>query len=154
MAQQHHHEVAEPTEVRGDIGLFDRFAGGAAAVASRAPFFAGCVVLVAAWLTQGLMTMLVTGNPGAFLNDRYQLEINTTTTIVTFLMVALLQNAQTRSDQAIQTKLNVVADSLADLMDYIAAADRCGDVQRDLRVDMEELRAAVGLELRETSSGR
>ncbi|AGB71335.1 MULTISPECIES: low affinity iron permease family protein [Rhizobium] len=39
-------------------------------------------------------------------SDTWQLVINTSTTIVTFLMVFLLQNAQTRDTRAIQAKLN------------------------------------------------
>jgi low affinity Fe/Cu permease len=41
--------------------------------------------------------------------DTWQLIINTITTIITFLMVALLQNSQARSDQAIQHKLSTLA---------------------------------------------
>ena len=37
------------------------------------------------------------------------------TTIVTFLLVALLQNTEKRADEAVQHKLNAVADGLADL---------------------------------------
>ena len=47
--------------------------------------------------------------------DTWQLIINTLTTIITFLMVALLQNSQTRADQAVQHKLNAIADMLSDL---------------------------------------
>jgi hypothetical protein len=127
-----------PSEVLGSIGFFDRFAGGASAVASRAPFFAFCVVLIIVWAP----TI-------AFLNlDTWQLIINTATTIITFLLVALLQNSQTRSDHAIQHKLNALAKGLADLMD--AQASRHQD--DDLRQDLIELRLAVGLEDRETTS--
>jgi len=35
-------------------------------------------------------------------------------------MVALLQNSQTRSDQAVQHKLNAIADGLGDLMSHLA----------------------------------
>lgn len=69
------------------------------------------------------------------------------TTIVTFLMVALLQNSQTRADQAVQHKLNAIADAMADLMDHVAEQG-----SRDLRRDLLELRDAVGLETRESSS--
>jgi low affinity Fe/Cu permease len=77
--------------------------------------------------------------------DTWQLIINTVTTIVTFLLVALLQNTQMRSDEAVQDKLNEIADGLADLMEAFA------DEQPQLRRDCEELRAAVGLERRESS---
>ncbi len=75
----------------------------------------------------------------------WQLVINTLTTIVTFLVVALLQNSQTRADKAIQHKLNGIADGLADLMEEL------GGDKPQLLQDAEELRAAVGLEHRESS---
>jgi len=137
-----------PTDVSTRVGFFDRFAGRASSLASRAPFFAACVLLVLAWLVQGIVVILLDGNLSSFLNAKYQLEINTTTTIVTFLLVAVLQNSQTRNDQATQHKLNAIADALADLMANMA------DVHdRDpLRNDIRELRAAVGLESKEGTS--
>ncbi|MEA3019345.1 MAG: hypothetical protein QOI47_869 [Actinomycetota bacterium] len=136
-----------PSEVSTDVGVFDRFAGAAAQVASRAPFFAMCIALVAGWLVQGAVTLAITGDWGRLLSPNYQLEINTTTTIITFLMVALLQNSQTRNDLAIQHKLNAIADGLADLMGHTAAADPDA-LARDIR----ELRLAVGLEERESTT--
>ncbi len=137
-----------PSEVSSRVGFFDRFAGVAAQLASRAPFFAFCLLLVLAWLVQGVVLIVSEGSLGAFLDARYQLEINTTTTIITFLMVALLQNSQSRSDQAIQHKLNAIADGLADLMDHLAAQAPDSSLEQDMR----ELRAAVGIELREGTS--
>ena len=52
--------------------------------------------------------------------DTWQLIINTVTTTVTFLLVALLQNTQKRADEAVQHKLNAVADGLADLMEALS----------------------------------
>jgi low affinity Fe/Cu permease len=137
-----------PTEISSRVGFFDRFAGLAARLASRAPFFAFCLLLVIAWLIQGIALIVSKGNLHAFLNSRYQLEINTTTTIITFLMVALLQNSQTRTDQATQHKLNAIADGLADLMEHLA--EQFPDTT--LENDMKELRSAVGLESREGTS--
>ena len=137
-----------PSEVSSRIGFFDRFAGFAARLASRAPFFAFCLLLVIIWLVQGVTLIVSKGSLNAFLDSQYQLEINTTTTIVTFLMVALLQNSQTRTDQATQHKLNAIADGLADLMEHLAA--RSSDPSLD--EDMKELRAAIGLETREGTS--
>lgn len=136
-----------PSDVTGRLGFFDRFAGRASAFVSRAPFFAFCLLLVVAWLIEGLFRVSTDG-ASAFLGDSYQLQINTTTTIITFLLVALLQNSETRSDRAIQHKLNALADGLADLMDHLA--ERADD--EDLRRDIRELRAAVGLEKRETTA--
>jgi low affinity Fe/Cu permease len=137
-----------PSEVSGRVGFFDRFAGLAAKLASRAPFFAFCLLLVVAWLVQGIALIVSKGGFHAFLDSQYQLEINTTTTIITFLMVALLQNSQTRTDQATQHKLNAIADGLADLMEHLA--EQLPDTS--LEKDMKELRSAVGLESREGTS--
>jgi len=127
----------EPSQVSGERSLFDRFADRANTVVSRAPFFAFCVLLVILWLPSYFAFGSI---------DTWQLIINTITTIVTFLLVALLQNSQTRADQAVQQKLNAIADGLADLM----AAQLKGRGQ-DLGHDIEELRAAVGLENRESA---
>jgi len=140
--------VLLPTEVSSRVGFFDRFAGIAARLASRAPFFAFCLLLVVVWLIQGVVLFLTTGRLHALLDPQYQLEINTTTTIITFLMVALLQNSQTRTDQATQHKLNAIADGLADLMAHIADQASDGALDNDLK----ELRAAVGLEAKESTS--
>jgi len=75
--------------------------------------------------------------------DTWQLVINTATTIITFLMVALLQNSETRSDEAVQDKLNAIADALSKMMDAHPSAD--------LSDAISELRDSVGLEDRERS---
>src|SRR5947199_762597 len=124
-----------PTEVNSRVGFFDRFAGHAADIASRAPFFAACVLLILVWAPS--VTFLKF--------DTWQLLINTATTIITFLMVALLQNSQTRNDQATQHKLNAIADGLADLM-------TCFADEHDLHRDIQELKLAVGLEEEESTA--
>ncbi len=124
-----------PSDVTGKLGFFDRFAGGASKIASRAPFFAFCVLLIIVWAPSISFLQV----------DTWQLIINTATTIITFLLVALLQNSQTRNDQATQHKLNAIADGLADLM--IRVADRYED--DDLHREVKELKLAVGLEERE-----
>jgi low affinity Fe/Cu permease len=140
--------VLMPTEVSSRVGFFDRFAGLTSKLASHAPFFAFCLLLVVLWLVQGAIGVIAHGNLSSFTSSSYQLEINTTTTIITFLLVALLQNSQTRESQATQHKLNALADGLADLMSSIA--ERADDPV--LRRDIRELRAAVGLEDRESTT--
>ena len=137
-----HAALLKPSDVSSRVGFFDRFAGHTAQIASRAPFFAFCLLLVVVWLLQGAITIVVEGSFSSFLKGQYQLEINTTTTIVTFLMVALLQNSQTRNDQAVQHKLNAIADGIADLMDHLSEQHDDDDLRNDIR----ELRLAVGLE--------
>jgi hypothetical protein len=62
-------------------------------------------------------------------------------------MVALVENTHTRSDRALQHKLNAIADGLADLMANLQASGTTPDIRQDLL----ELRAAVGLEQREST---
>jgi hypothetical protein len=131
--------VLMPSEVSQRVGVFDRFAGWSSLIASRAYFFAFCVLLIVLWAPSYFLISNI---------DTWQLIINTATTIITFLMVALLQNSQTRSDQAVQHKLNALADGLADLMEHIVD----GDGGKDLRHDLDELRQAVGLETHESTT--
>lgn len=131
--------ILMPTDVSSRVGFFDRFAGAAALMAGRATFFAFCVLLIVLWVPSILLLRSV---------DTWQLIINTATTIITFLMVALLQNSQTRSDQAVQHKLNALADGLADVMAYLAEDGE----QRNLRRDLRDLRTAVGLEEYESTA--
>jgi low affinity Fe/Cu permease len=76
---------------------YSRFAKTAARICGRPPVFVLAVAVIAIWL--------VTGPLFAF-SDTWQLVINTGTTIVTFLMVFLIQNTQNRDTEAIQVKLD------------------------------------------------
>jgi low affinity Fe/Cu permease len=76
-----------PSVVTGRVGFLDLLATRTAQFPSRARFLAGCVVVVVIWTP----TNRVIGSI-----DTWQLLINTLTTIVTFLIVALLQNGQPR----------------------------------------------------------
>jgi low affinity Fe/Cu permease len=130
-----------PSDVTDEVTLFDRFAERASQFASKAWFFVGCVLLVLVWAPSYFAIRNL---------DTWQLIINTATTIITFLMVALLQNSQTRANSAVQDKLNALADGLADLMGETAhglPAKR----RSALNKDVEELRAAVGVEEREST---
>src|SRR5438105_5143345 len=131
--------VLMPTDVSSRVGIFDRFAGLASDIAGRAAFFAFCLLLIILWIPSLLLLRDV---------DTWQLIINTATTIITFLMVALLQNSQTRNDQAVHHKLNAIADGLSDVMVQLGSSLP----DRDLRKDTEELRAAIGLEEHESTS--
>ncbi|MBV2150485.1 low affinity iron permease family protein [Sphingobium sp. AS12] len=77
-------------------------------------FFAALSHRVASWAGQPLAFILasavvlvwITTGPIFDYSDTWQLVINTGTTIVTFLMVFLIQNAQNRDGSAIQAKLD------------------------------------------------
>lgn len=123
--------ILTQAEATGDLDRFDRFAEGASRIAGQALFFALCVLLVVIWAP----SYFVFGK----LNT-WQLVINTATTIITFLLVALLQNTQRRTEIVLQRKLDAIAAALADLMEHTVGVDT------DLRGDIERLERAVGLE--------
>lgn len=125
-----------------DRPWFDRFASAASRFASTSKFFVACVLLVLLWAPS---------RPLFGSNDTWQLVINTATTIVTFLLVALLQNSSHRADLALQQKLNAVADGLADLMEHVAQQSAEGACEH-LEHDVDDLRKSVGLEERTTTS--
>jgi hypothetical protein len=125
-----------PTDISGRLSLFDKVATRADQFASRAWFFLMCVLLVVVWAPSFFLFGSV---------DTWQLIINTVTTIVTFLLVALLQNTQKRANDAVQHKLNAIAEGLAELMSHQAGETL------DLTRCRSELRAAVGLEDRESA---
>ena len=73
------------------------FAKAVARVTGRPQTFALAMAVIVAWIVTG---------PLFGFSDTWQLVINTGTTIVTFLMVFLIQNTQNRDTQAIQIKLD------------------------------------------------
>jgi low affinity Fe/Cu permease len=76
---------------------FRRFAAGAATVTGSPGAFLLAVLVILTWAVTG---------PLFNFSDGWQLTINTGTTIVTFLMVFLIQNTQNRDSVAIQLKLD------------------------------------------------
>jgi low affinity Fe/Cu permease len=77
--------------------VFARLSGAIAHATGTPVAFALCLVVVVAWAVTG---------PAFHYSDTWQLVINTGTTIITFLMVFLIQNTQNRDGAAIQIKLD------------------------------------------------
>lgn len=134
MSKEKPEHIILPSQVTDEVNFFDRFAGWGNMFTSRAPFFAFCLLLVIVWAPSYFLFGSI---------DTWQLIINTITTVVTFLLVALLQNGQTRNDMATQHKLNAIAAALADFID--AHEEQYG-------TDATELRCAVGLEQKESTT--
>jgi low affinity Fe/Cu permease len=122
--------MTKPAPAHGR-SVFDRFAESASEFASHAAFFIGCVLLVVLWVPSYFVLHNL---------NTWQLVINTATTIVTFLLVALLQNSQRRNEEAMHNKLDALADGLADLMAHMSSDDD------ELHDDIVDLREAVGIE--------
>lgn len=66
------------------------------------PAVCGALIVILTWAVGGLFI------PKHWLNDTYQLVVNTLTTIVTFIMVFVIQNTQNRDGRALQVKLDAI----------------------------------------------
>ncbi len=89
--------MPDPIALPGNRSVFDRFAKLAAKVTGRPIAFIAAVTTLVVWAaTRPLFDSF----------DSWQMVINTGTTIVTFLMVFLIQNSQNRDSAAVQLKLD------------------------------------------------
>ena len=84
---------------------FTRFANTVSRAAGRPLTFVVCCVSIILWGASG---------PLFGFSDSWQLVVNTTTTIITFLMVFLIQNTQNRDGAAIQAKLDELLRAVSD----------------------------------------
>ncbi|MGH3698567.1 MAG: low affinity iron permease family protein [Pseudonocardiaceae bacterium] len=122
------------TRRRGDRrSLFDRFVQAAYLRVSQAPFFFLCTGIVVVWL----VSLPLWANL-----KEWQTAIHTVASVVTLMLVVLLENAGRRADEASQEKLNVIAEALAELM--VSQAHN----NLHLREAAKNLRQAIGLEER------
>jgi low affinity Fe/Cu permease len=124
--------------------LFASFANKIAHIAGSPLTFLVCVAVVIAWAVAG---------PFFGFSETWQLVINTGTTIVTFLMVFLIQNTQNRDGVALQTKLDELIRSSSNaqnefmgiekLTDHELTAlhERCEAAARESHATLERTRA-------------
>jgi low affinity Fe/Cu permease len=104
---------------------FHNFAAKASYIAGTKWAFILAVVIILAWAVTG---------PYYHYSDTWQLVINTGTTIVTFLMVFLIQQAQNKDTHAIELKLNELVAAME------GASNRLIDVESLSDEDLETLR--------------
>ena len=105
-------------------GRFEHLAEYGSFLASSPFFFAVCLLVILAWMI-GLIA-------GA--SDRFEVAAAGLISALTLVLVALLKNAELRSERAIQRKLDAIASSLLQ--------DKRGDDDRDSERDLED---AIGV---------
>ncbi len=122
-----------PVDVTEERSWFDKAADTTSHIVARPHFFLVSLGVILLW------TLL--GPPLEFSHgwvDAFELVV----AMITFLMVALLQNGGWRADKATQRKLNAIAAALSELMEKTDIDDE----------HVRQLSAAVGLEKRESST--
>ncbi|USQ97319.1 low affinity iron permease family protein [Caulobacter sp. RL271] len=98
--------------------LFAKFANVTAKITGSPPAFLACVALVVVWAVSG---------PIFKFSETWQLVINTGTTIITFLMVFLIQNTQNRDGIALQTKLDELIRATTDAENEFIGIEKLTD---------------------------
>ena len=114
---------------------FRRVAQGVSHAVGSPWAFLGAIGIVLVWLASG-----------PFLNysDHWQMLINTGTTILTFLMVFLIQNAQNRDSVATHLKLDELIRSVKGARNALVNLEHCTDEELEqLRREFERLRRTV-----------
>jgi low affinity Fe/Cu permease len=86
-----------------DPDFFTRFASEASSLLGRPWIFSAALVVLILWGISG---------PLLGFSDTWQLIINTSTTIITFLMVFIIQNTQNRDSLAVNIKLDTIMEKL------------------------------------------
>jgi low affinity Fe/Cu permease len=124
---------------------FNRFAKWTAHMSGKPATFVLAVGVIAAWAITG---------PIFHFSDTWQLIINTGTTIVTFLMVFLIQNTQNRDSEALQLKLDELIRAVEGAQDSLLDLEEMEDEELDrIRANYERLaqRARAKLRHRKTA---
>jgi low affinity Fe/Cu permease len=114
--------------------VFTIVAGRIAALAGQPVAFIVAVLLILGWGLTG---------PIFGFSDTWQLIVNTSTTIVTFLMVFLIQNSQNRDAAALQAKLDELIRSMEGARNEFIGIEHRSDRE------IESIRAAIEGEVRE-----
>jgi low affinity Fe/Cu permease len=114
--------------------VFEKAANAISRATGRPAAFILCALVVIVWAISG---------PFFHYSDTWQLVINTGTTIVTFLMVFLIQNTQNREGQALQVKLDELIRALNEAQNsFIGLEQR---TEREIVEMREEVEAEAGV---------
>jgi low affinity Fe/Cu permease len=112
--------------------IFTRIASATAAAAGRPLSFITAVSVIALWALTG---------PIFGFSDTWQLVINTSTTIITFLMVFVIQNSQNRDAAALQAKLDELIRATQHARNEFIGIEHRTDAE------LEAIRAALEVEV-------
>ena len=111
---------------------FRVFARNASVALGSAWAFAGAMLVILAWILTG---------PMFHFSDTWQLVINTATTIVTFLMVFLIQNTQNRDAKAVHLKLDELIRALKGARNELVDLENLSDKElRKLEKQFKSMR--------------
>ena len=127
-----------PRMENNGVTLKETFRAGANKIAdnvgSPAAFGIGFLV-VAVWAVSG---------PFYHYSDTWQLVINTGTSVVTFLMVFLIQNTQNRDAQAMQLKLNELIRAVSTARNMMVDLENCSEEEiREIREEFTDIRTRI-----------
>ena len=115
--------VADSGRKQTQGGAFGKFAAVASNWLGSKWAFVGAVFIIAVWAITG---------PIFHYSDTWQLVINTGTTIITFLMVFIIQNTQNRDARAINLKLDELIHAIDKAGDEMMDIEKLSDEQLDL----------------------
>src|SRR5688500_15542432 len=119
--------------------VFTWFASRISAIAGQPLAFVVALLVIVVWAVTG---------PAFGYSDTWQLVINTGTTIVTFLMVFLIQNSQNRDAAAMQAKLDELLRAVAKARAQFIGIEHLTDAQ------IEQIRAALEEEAGTRQNGK
>jgi low affinity Fe/Cu permease len=112
--------------------LFTSIASVISTYAGKAITFVGAILIIVVWAVTG---------PMFHFSDTWQLVVNTGTTIITFLMVFLIQNSQNRDSAALQAKLDELLRAVSNAREskFIGVEHLTDEEIEELRSELEEL---------------
>ena len=126
--------------------LFTRFAKWAARATGKPATFIGAALLIVVWAITG---------PIFDFSDTWQLVINTGTTIITFLMVFLIQNTQNRDTEAMHIKLDELIRAVDTAQNTMMNLEQLDEKELDeIRAEYEEMAEKARKKLEHAKSNK
>ncbi|MGE0096636.1 MAG: low affinity iron permease family protein [Alphaproteobacteria bacterium] len=124
---------------------FARFASSVSRLAGKPIVFASACAIILGWAASG---------PLFGYSDTWQLVINTGTTIITFLMVFVIQNSQNRDGAALQIKLDELIRAVEGAENALLDLEELGDVElEEIRLEYEALAEKARKQLKKIDRG-